>query len=86
MSHKRITETTIEVHETWVLRRVVRNRWLCSQCIKQSEMFTLPEAAAMLCVSQLTIYRWVEGRRLHFRETPDGGLFVCLASMSAEVV
>lgn len=41
-----------------------------------------PEEAAALCgVSPRTIYRWVEAGRVHFAETPDGRLSVCLASL-----
>jgi hypothetical protein len=46
-------------------------------------MVTPLEAAAARGVSQLTIYRWVEGGQTHFEETADGGLFVCLASLPA---
>jgi len=33
----------------------------------------------------LTVYRWVEGGRLHFVETPGGELFVCLASLPSGI-
>jgi excisionase family DNA binding protein len=45
-------------------------------------MFTPEEAAAMMKVSQRTIYRWVEAGRIHFRETENGNLLVCLIPLS----
>ena len=48
-------------------------------------MLTPEEAARLACVSPRTVYRWVEAGRLHFSEMPDGGLFICLASLFAEV-
>jgi hypothetical protein len=86
MRNRTRTETLIEKHETWVVRKGAGKRWLCDQCIEQNAMFTPYEAAMMRCVSQLTIFRLVEGGHLHFKETPDGGLFVCLASLPAEIV
>ncbi len=82
----RRTETIIETHEVWVVKRPGRTRWLCGQCIGQAEMFTPSEAAMIRSVSQLTIYRWVESGHTHFLETPDGGLFVCLSSLPTEVL
>jgi hypothetical protein len=86
MSTKRRTQTIIETHEVWVLKRQGRRRWLCDQCTDKAEMYTPYEAAMIRSVSQLTIYRWVESGDTHFKETPDGGLFVCLASLPEEVV
>jgi excisionase family DNA binding protein len=83
MSSKRRTETIIETHEVWVVRRPGSTRWLCGQCTKEAEMFTPYEAARLRSVSQLTIYRWVESGDIHFTETPDGRLFVCLEPLLA---
>jgi excisionase family DNA binding protein len=41
------------------------------------------EAAINAGVSQRTIYRWIEDGRIHFVETTDGSLFVCLTSAFA---
>lgn len=41
-----------------------------------------PDKAALLAgVSPRTMYRWVETGRVHFAESPDGQLFICLASL-----
>jgi excisionase family DNA binding protein len=44
-------------------------------------MLAPQEAARRAGVSQRTVYRWVEDGRIHFAETTDGGLFVCLAPL-----
>jgi hypothetical protein len=44
---------------------------------------TADEAARLVCQSARAIYRLVEARRLHYRETPLGALLVCLDSLLA---
>ena len=40
-----------------------------------------PDAAANLAhVSPRTIYRWVESGKVHFTETTDGFLMICINS------
>ncbi|MCA1850229.1 MAG: hypothetical protein LC672_04020 [Acidobacteria bacterium] len=46
-----------------------------------SGLLTPDEAAAAAGVSPRVIREWVEDGRLHFTETSDGALFVCLASL-----
>ena len=83
MSSRRRTEVLIETHEVWVLRRAGGGLRLCGRCAEAAAMVTPREAALARGVSQLTVYRWVEGGQTHFEETADGGLFVCLASLPA---
>lgn len=45
-------------------------------------MVTPEEAAVLACVSPRTIYRGVEAGRIHFMETPEGLLLICLNSWS----
>ena len=84
MSSRRRTEIVIETHEVLILRRAGGGLRLCGRCAEAAPMVTPREAAARRDVSQLTIYRWVDGGRTHFQETADGGLFVCLASLPAQ--
>jgi hypothetical protein len=46
-------------------------------------MITAEEAASLAQQSTRTIYTWVEAHRLHYRETPEGFLHVCLDSLLA---
>lgn len=77
------TVTTIETHEVWVLRRPTPETpdILCAACVGETRMLAPQEAARRAGVSQRTVYRWVEDGRIHFAETTDGGLFVCLAPL-----
>jgi hypothetical protein len=44
-------------------------------------MVTVEEAVALTGVSSRVIYRRVDGAQVHFVETPDGLLLVCLNSI-----
>ena len=79
--------TTTLTREVWTVRRgagesAPRARGWCGVCAGPSRMLTPDEAAALAGVSPRTVYRWVEAARVHFAETPDGSLSVCLASLS----
>lgn len=85
MNGKRRTETTVETHEVWVVRRRSGAAGgapaRCAECDARGGMCTPEEAATLARVSPRVVYRWVEAGRLHFTETGDGALFVCLASL-----
>ena len=82
MRRKKRTETTIEAHQYFVVRGPEKPvlAW-CPACDAQTRMVA-PEVAAILCsVTTLTAYRWVQDARIHFTETPEGALVVCLNSL-----
>ena len=76
------TEITIERSEVFIVRRANKKAcaW-CAQCAAEVRMSTADEAAALARVSTRTIYRWVEAGRVHFKETAEGLLLVCLNSI-----
>ncbi len=82
MKTTRKTEITVETERVLVIRGARRARvvW-CAACSAQVKMVTPEQAALVARVSARTIYRWVEAERLHFSETPDGWLLVCLNSL-----
>ena len=82
MRGKRRTEMTIETHRVFVMSSSGNSRLgYCPQCAAETRMI-MPEAAALMsCVSTRTIFRWVETGRIHFMETSEGILFVCLQSL-----
>lgn len=85
---KRHTVTTIETHEFWFVRRPAAQRptLLCAECPGDTEtMLTPKEAAERVGVNQSTVYRWAEEGRIHFSETPEGNLLVCLAPLTIDV-
>lgn len=85
---KRHTVTTIETHEFWIVRRPAPQRpaVLCAACPGDTETMLTPEAAAEQAgVSQRTVLRWVDEGVIHFAETAEGKLFVCLAPLTFDV-
>jgi len=80
---KRRTGITIETDRLFVIRRRGCSvlAW-CGACAEQVKMVTPDEAAVLSRVSSRTIYRWVEGEKIHFAETQDGLLLICLNSLS----
>jgi excisionase family DNA binding protein len=44
-------------------------------------MVTIDQAVEIVHVSARTIYRWVENGEIHFWETAEGKLLVCLNSL-----
>lgn len=82
MNKFRKTVTTIETHEIVVVRRLARMPApRCAACTDEAGMLTPREAAHLTGVTQRTVYRWAEDGRIHFTETTEGDLFVCLAPL-----
>lgn len=85
MKRKRRTEITVETETIvcWRRRsRVTPTAW-CSQCAAEVELVTPEGAAAHSGFNLRAIYRKVEAGRLHFRETAEGRLLICLNSLNA---
>lgn len=83
MRIRKRTETIIETHEVWVIRRQgsAGPAAMCATCEARPPMAKPAEAARLAGVNTRTVYRWVEAGRVHFIEVPEGDLFVCLASL-----
>jgi hypothetical protein len=79
----RKTEKAVEIHEFYVIRSTSGSLpALCAECAAGDAIMVAPEqAAAMAGVPARTIYRWVETAAIHFRETGEGSLIVCLKSL-----
>ncbi len=80
---KKITEITIETEQVVVIRRQaeINERW-CDGCSAIVRMVTPEQVALLTQISARTIYRRVEAGELHFTETPEGALLICLDSLS----
>jgi hypothetical protein len=87
MSTKRITRITVESERVVVLNRHQKSfvAW-CVECQAKTPMLKPEEAAAIAGVTPRTIYRWIEMGRLHFTESSDGWLLVCLQSLLSHQV
>jgi hypothetical protein len=82
MRKKTRTEITIETSRVMVIRqRPTSVRAWCHRCRKPVKMTTADEAASAAGVTSRAIYRWVEAEMVHFRETPEGRLLICLNSL-----
>lgn len=80
---KKITEITIETEQVTIVRRQAEGveSWGdgCSAIVR---MVTPEQAALLTHISARTIYRRVEAGELHFTETPEGLLLICLDSLT----
>jgi hypothetical protein len=82
LAAKKRTEITIETDRIVVIReRRLQARSWCYSCARSVLMVTVDEAATLARVSSRTIYNWVETDKLHFTETSDLRLLICLDSI-----
>ncbi len=86
MEKKRKTKITVETERLVIVRRREKDEsgW-CGRCEAKVRIITPEEAAVAAHVSTRTIYRWIEAERLHFTETPEGFLRICLDSLMSNL-
>src|SRR5437016_10106771 len=87
MRRKRRIEISVETREVSMVSlpgRTVRSR--CATCAQRVDVATIDEATALTRIDSRTIYQLVEAGRVHFMETPEGFLLICLNSLSAFLV
>jgi hypothetical protein len=77
------TEVTIETERLLVIRNRPQTVIRCEQCRAEVRMLAVDQAALMMNVRSLAIYRLVETGDLHFAENAEGILLVCLNSLEA---
>lgn len=82
MKRRRRTEITVETEQVLIvtLNRPSQSEW-CPRCAAEVSMVTPEEAALLTGQSLRSICRQVEAERLHFTETADGLLRLCLNSL-----
>jgi len=75
-------EITVETHQVTVIRRrrSAHRAW-CAACAQTVPMVSAEEAAALLGLTVRKVYRLVEAEGLHFTETREGWLRLCLDSI-----
>jgi len=80
---KKRTEITIEFDEiTFVSFRPAASQQWCSACGAHATMVTPEQASAIARVSVRAINQMVEADGIHFIETADRLLFICLNSLN----
>jgi len=82
---KRTRKITVETERLLVISQQKATVSWCEGCQEHTRMLGPREAAAISGQSERTIFRRVEVRQLHFTETPDGALLICLKSLLEQV-
>jgi len=75
------TDITIETERTLFIVNPERIVSWCGTCRDQVSMANVDGAAALAGISPLDILRMIEGKRLHYIETPARSLLICLESL-----
>jgi excisionase family DNA binding protein len=57
----------------------------CVKCKKATEMMRVNEACAFVGHRRSTIYRWIEGQKLHLHRDAGGRLLICKTSLLTPV-
>ena len=74
---------TREVHEWKTIERPrVTEKIYCALCGEQTNWLFPEEAMAVTGVGLRAIFRMIESRDIHFAETSEGFLIVCVTSLS----
>jgi hypothetical protein len=82
MKRRKRTEIVVEREQILVIRKLDNNApQCCPQCGDEVQMVSVDDASSMLRVSARAIYQQVESQQVHFTETPDGKLLICLRSV-----
>jgi hypothetical protein len=80
----RVIEISVETDEVFVVRRLDGPAVAgCAQCGQAARMVTPEEASRLTGVPCREVSRRVETARVHFTETADGLLFVCINSLQS---
>jgi hypothetical protein len=80
---RRKVEITVETDRIWVIRGNQSRLVDCAGCGDQVRMVDSMRAAALVRESPRQIFKWIESGQLHYAETPDLQVFVCLNSLLA---
>ena len=80
---KRITNITFETEQTYTfaVREAITGSAWCAACGAESQLATIEETARRAGLTELATYRRLESGALHFMETADGRVLVCLNSL-----
>jgi hypothetical protein len=83
MKVKRRIEIVTVREQTYRFSPTSAQEW-CGICGSTAPMLTPILAATLSHLSLRTLFRWIESGDIHFVETPDGDIFLCLASVQAQ--
>jgi len=57
-------------------------RTMCPVCGRDVPMISPEQAARIARVSTRTIYAWLEAGKVHFLDTPEASLLICMDSLT----
>lgn len=76
------TRITVNTSELTLIRKLHGTAQAdCPQCQARVEMATPEQAVTLTGIPSRVIYGWAEGGRVHFLETAEGHLLICLYSL-----
>jgi hypothetical protein len=79
---KRRRKVIVETREVVILHQAeTRPALWCQSCRVMAPMVSPEDAVRLAAVTSRTIYRWVEDEKIHYSETPDGRLWICVESL-----
>lgn len=81
MKRTRRKRVTVETERVVVISHLTGVAGWCAACGTESEMLGPQEAAAVSGLSQRTIFHYIEAKGLHFTETDNGALLICISSL-----
>ena len=83
MKGEKITEIAIETDKVVIIQRRggAITKW-CTKCGDAVGMVTPDEASLLLGISSRAVYQLVEADAVHYLETGQGMLLICLKSIS----
>jgi hypothetical protein len=84
VTKNRKIEKHVEIHEFYVMKTTSGSLpALCTECSAGDAFMLSPEQASTVThVPLRMIYCWIETASIHFRETPNGSVIVCLKSLT----
>jgi hypothetical protein len=81
MKRTRRKRVTVETERVLVFTRTTAIRSWCERCGAEGEMVGAEEASTLSGLSQRIVFRLVESQQLHYAETRNGALLICLSSL-----
>jgi hypothetical protein len=81
----RRTRITVETERRLVITSRMNHAAPCAECGGPSRLVTVEQAAALTRISARAAYRMVEAHDVHFVETAEGALLICLNSLNDSI-
>ena len=81
MRRTRKMKITVENERLLVVSHRRGTESWCEGCGARVRMLSPAEASALAAVSDRTIFRQIESRQLHFTETSEGAVLICINSL-----